>query len=176
MRRRIAITTCLITAASFQVALSDPSTAGNAHSSGASTGQVQALVMARFAAAESESVARTGSAISGEFHAVSTISAKDAWAVGGDQGHPLIGHWNGRRWKTVSSANIQGSLNGVSAASADDIWAVGSLTSGAALIEHWDGSTWRLMPTTHSLRFGYLSAVSAVSATDVWVVGDGVAH
>ena len=121
MRRRIAITTCLITAASFQVALSDPSTAGNAHSSGASTGQVQALVMARFAAAESESVARTGAAISGEFHAVSTISAKDAWAVGGDQGHPLIGHWNGRRWKTVSSANIQGSLNGVSAASADDI-------------------------------------------------------
>jgi hypothetical protein len=41
----------------------------------------------------------------GQLEAVAAVSARNAWAVGGNgAGQNLVLHWNGTTWKTVTSA------------------------------------------------------------------------
>jgi hypothetical protein len=58
----------------------------------------------------------------------------------------LIMHWNGTRWKVVSSPNpeetISIALNGVAAVTRDNIWAVGNANSSSTFIVHWNGKAW----------------------------------
>ena len=119
------------------------------------------------------------------FNAVADLSPTDAWAVGRsvdsnslpEATQPLIEHWNGTRWSTVSAAaDLPGAtLDGVAAISATDAWAVGShanpATGGAAgLAEHWDGKQWSIVPSPTSAA--ELTSVAAISSSDVWAIGD----
>ncbi|HVB23948.1 MAG TPA: hypothetical protein VNG51_18575 [Ktedonobacteraceae bacterium] len=122
------------------------------------------------------------------FSSVVDVSAKDVWAVGDatvnfSASQTLVEHWNGVKWKVVSSPSVpslENQLSGVSALSAQDIWTVGSATdntSGAVetLVEHWDGTQWSIVsspnPPGQQVPIDGLQSVATVSANDVWAVG-----
>jgi hypothetical protein len=98
---------------------------------------------------------------SGVFNAfltsITQITNKDAWAVGTDNGHPLIEHWNGVRWSVAALPKLPGasaSLAGVSARGPSDVWAVGQTLNsqgvdGRTLALHWNGRRWAVAPTTN---------------------------
>jgi hypothetical protein len=52
---------------------------------------------------------------------------------------PLLEHWNGTQWLTVSAPD--GFIDGLAALSPTDIWAMVANDHGGWLT-HWDGSTW----------------------------------
>lgn len=112
-----------------------------------------------------------------ELEAVTSVSGRDAWAVGDfsaphDEPSALLLHWDGRGWQLVPGAQGSGDqqLQAVSAASADDVWAVGFVER--PLIEHWDGSAWTMSPSpTHRVN-DQLHGVYAGSSTDAWAVGE----
>jgi hypothetical protein len=119
---------------------------------------------------------------------VATVSTTDVWAVGfffgcDAQLQPLAMHWDGTRWKVVSTAALpfnNNALNGVQALAADNVYAVGYQTAAnggtATLIEHWDGKAWTVVTSPNRNQTGnVLSAVSASSPTDIWAVGNAVA-
>jgi hypothetical protein len=105
-------------------------------------------------------------------YAVSSISATDAWAAGGDT-KTLTEHWDGRSWRTVPTPGLRGAsfFAAIAARSPMDVWAVGSVTSGGshALIEHWDGGRWTvvLRGKSSSSLFG----IAAPAAGNAWAVG-----
>jgi hypothetical protein len=115
-------------------------------------------------------------------NAVKAASATDVWAVGQFSNasgfrQTLTEHWNGKKWKIVSSPNVgthDNILHGVTTVSSTDAWAVGDsldMNSNAqALIEHWDGTMWSVVSSPGS-GASTLNAVRAVSSTDVWAVG-----
>jgi hypothetical protein len=110
-----------------------------------------------------------------QLNGIAAVSRSDVWAVGYENNgaQPVTEHWNGTKWKVVSSPAGNGSaLFGVTAVSATDVWAVG-YTRGSAhtLTEHWDGMQWAVVPSANVTRTNFLLAVAAVSATDVWAVG-----
>jgi len=111
------------------------------------------------------------------------IHRRDAWAVGrfvnqAGISMPLIGHWDGTRWRTAASRapdSVNSYLFGVAALPhSPDVWAVGAtadlnLANDQTLIEHFDGARWRVKP---SPTRGVLAGVSARSPDDVWAVGE----
>jgi hypothetical protein len=123
---------------------------------------------------------------------VSTLSACDAWAVGGYSNgtaiQTLIEHWNGTAWKLVKSPNPAGAsrqnlLYSVTATSSRNAWAVGDYFPGAqlqTLILHWDGTAWRHVPSPNrggSAQQNILNSVAAASRTSAWAVGTyGLTH
>ena len=114
---------------------------------------------------------------------VAAISASDVWAVGeyvfgaGRATEPLIEHYDGSKWRVVSSPKVgtADELNGVAAISASNVWAVGqsNLAGARTLIEHYNGSTWKVISSPNPVTGGdnILNAVAAISASDVWAVG-----
>lgn len=117
---------------------------------------------------------------------VSVRSRCDAWAVGlfsnGRAWQTLVEHWDGTRWRHVTSPNPGGpsrndQLTGVAAVSDRNVWAVGSFSNGRArqtLIEHWNGSGWKVSKSLNpggSRRTDRLAAVDASSRSNVWAVG-----
>jgi len=114
------------------------------------------------------------------FAGVSALSATDAWAVGRyaaggfDHPQPLVEHWNGGGWSSVSVPwNQESELLGVAAVSANDVWMVGGYqSSGSALIAHWNGTSITEVTHPNPGQFNRLYAVTAISANDVWAVGE----
>ena len=119
-----------------------------------------------------------------QLHSVTAISSTDVWAVGnanslGGPTQTLIEHWNGKKWKIVSSPNtkqVANYLYGVKAITANNIWAVGSAanndgSAAQSLIEHWNGTQWSIVSSPNVMALNILNGVSAVSAKDVWTVG-----
>jgi len=123
--------------------------------------------------------ARTTTPAPAALDGVTAISSSDAWAVGWTTGaaHPVLAHWNGSSWTTVSSPVLQrpGVLTAV-ATFPGGIWAVGASrqTTGGHrrthLILRVTGSTVRAVPTPRP-RGGWLFGVAATSATNAWAVG-----
>ena len=121
-----------------------------------------------------------------ELDAVTTISASNAWAVGGsckfavNTCHTLILHWNGITWSKVASPGSGTGglvpLAGVSADSPSDAWAVGGTctTSTCAvqdtLLLHWNGTAWSKVPSPNP---GAVSSAHGQRrlATDAWAAG-----
>jgi hypothetical protein len=104
-----------------------------------------------------------GQSTGAQLHAVTALSASDAWAVG-----DVAEHWGGTSWTQVAAPIPVGSngpnpLDGVSGDSPSDVRAVG----GRAIL-HWDGTSWTQVtaPTGTSA-----SDVAAISPTDAWLVG-----
>jgi hypothetical protein len=118
-------------------------------------------------------------------HAVTTVSAKNVWAVGTNWQlnngvlKPVIEHWNGSTWSIVSSPDFssgeENSLEGIAALTKNDMWAVGyfrTATGIDALIEHWNGSTWTIVPGGDTKStVSQLYAVTTISRKNVWAVG-----
>ncbi|HZC52019.1 MAG TPA: hypothetical protein VE441_05940 [Mycobacterium sp.] len=110
--------------------------------------------------------------------AVGGTSGRDVWAVGhsGDcNSKSLILHWNGTRWRHLTSPYghycIYGActLRAVSADRVDDAWAV-----GGALVAHWNGRSWQRAPLPEPRRdtnLFFLTGVTALSPRNVWAVG-----
>lgn len=116
-------------------------------------------------------------------NAVTVISARNAWAVGGyaaqtgGTSKPFAVHWNGRKWRRVPvPVTSSGILSGVSATAWNDVWAVGFTETAArqVMILHWNGRSWQRAAYRGPAGSSYLSAVSAVSPTDVWAVGNTI--
>jgi hypothetical protein len=110
-----------------------------------------------------------------ELNSVTSISANDAWAVGGDNKGEVVLHWNGTRWKLVRTPSAgpgPANLTSVMALSPDEVWASGSVADGEGLqIVRWDGTAWQLMPYRGLPPFTQGGAVAAASSGDVWAVG-----
>lgn len=125
----------------------------------------------------------TSASFSDTLAAVAGTSARNVWAVGqyyvhanGTRGsRSLVLHWDGSRWKQVSTPDPltpghASYLSGVAAPSASGVWAVGTVNrhgAGHALAEFWNGARWRIVHTVGQP----LTAVSALGATDAWAVG-----
>jgi hypothetical protein len=121
----------------------------------------------------------SGTGMFGGFNDVATVSASDAWAVGGN-GNGMIQRFNGTRFTTVASptlldgsANAWASLNAVDVLSATAAYAVGGATGASgspAVALRWNGSQWSKLAATGAT--GSFTGVKAFSANDVWAVGD----
>lgn len=94
---------------------------------------------------------------------------------------PLLGAWNGHRWRTVRvsiGAATGGRLDGLAAGSATDAWAVGTArgsdTTGQPLTVHWDGRRWTRVPAPSVAGWPYSSllGVAVRSGNDAWAVGE----
>jgi len=116
-------------------------------------------------------------------YATAASSTNDVWAVGlsynpGNPSQTLIEHWNGKKWKVVSSPNAgsgSNSLYGVAASSPRDVWAVGYYNNNGSiqtLIEHWNGRKWAVISSPNSGAGSTLSGVTAISKKDAWAVGE----
>ena len=127
--------------------------------------------------------------------AVTAVSARDVWAVGGyvvgNAGRALVEHWDGAEWRIVPSpsppprpltARPYDSLDALAASSPSDVWAVGEVTNVApegasnTLIEHWDGKHWAVVASPNvaangGLPYDHLFSVAAMSPSDAWAVG-----
>jgi hypothetical protein len=106
---------------------------------------------------------------------IAAISVGNAWAVGytesldGTVVDPLLRHWNGTAWQSVTPPDPvpgQTKFDAVSATSASNVWAVGSAGTHG-LISHWNGQHW----SSTLLGTNELLAVDARTGTDAWAVG-----
>ena len=127
-------------------------------------------------------------------NSVTTLSAKNAWAVGtgSAETQTLIEHWDGTQWSIVTSPNSVRSMNvipntgaggsivltSVAAVSASNIWTVGnnSLNTSsppATVIEHWNGTHWSIVsnPNPGSADNDLQGVTTVPGTTQVWAVG-----
>jgi hypothetical protein len=92
---------------------------------------------------------------------VAAVSSTDVWAVGDssdsiETSRPLIAHWDGSSWQTVTNPRIGYSdyLFGVAAVSSSDVWTVGAISNGGksspyqTLVDRYNPC-----PTACSVRF-----------------------
>jgi hypothetical protein len=115
--------------------------------------------------------------------AISAVSAKDIWAVGtttsasSTSGYqPLAEHWNGARWRLVSTPALSGRFFSVAAIKSNNVWAVGDNLMPnftGSLIEHWNGTRWSVVSSPNpGPAINILNAVVKISASNVWAAGD----
>jgi hypothetical protein len=136
------------------------------------------------AAVTSAHARAASTAVSGRLYAVTAVSARGVWAVGGTNwfspSHPLAQHWNGRSWTQVRTPSpAGGELTGVAATSASSAWAVGWTgpasegTGQRTLVEHWNGRTWSRVPSPNppGSTASFLKGVTVISADSAWAVG-----
>jgi hypothetical protein len=100
--------------------------------------------------------------------AVAALADDDVWAVGSSRGSGVILHWDGRLWRSSSSAVLP--LD-VAALSARDVWVVGSASPDRLVTRprsaHWDGTRWQLESVPGGAG-AYLRGVGGP-----WAVGAG---
>lgn len=121
---------------------------------------------------------------------VACVSRDDCWVAGGSGTNnlnydqissykPLIGHWNGHRWKTVSVHDPSGTDNqvsDVSCTSKSNCYAVGwtsTSTDAKVLIMHWNGKHWSVAfnSAIGGEKFAYLDGIDCVSKSVCIAVG-----
>jgi hypothetical protein len=133
-----------------------------------------------------------GNFLGGEILGVDAASAHNLWAVGeypDDPSNPipsktLTAHWNGTKWRSLTSPNPAGSmqpnqLKGVAVTSASDAWAVGSSLlqfphAPVTVTLRWNGKAWKRVASPHPAHGNgdELSGIAALSASDAFAVGD----
>jgi hypothetical protein len=105
---------------------------------------------------------------------VTAVSAHDVWAVGDNEGRPLVMHWNGSGWRMLPQPRI---TDAQLAASAPDgrggVWVAGSrITDGGTVIRplflYWNGRRWST--GTSEEPEGTVHGLAA-SGASVWAVG-----
>jgi hypothetical protein len=133
-----------------------------------------------------------------DLYSVSAISNNDAWATGSYRtngrlcgpaplpgtrqtesvDHPLVEHWNGKRWNLVqvpSDTSFYSSLTSISVISPRDIWAAGNASWGSSnrpLIEHFNGRSWRIIPMPdQGIKHRDALQIKAITDHNVWLVG-----
>lgn len=120
----------------------------------------------------------------GAFSGVESISANDAWAVGGSGSwaapspfsNTFIRRWNGTSWTTVSAPQpgTQHVLRGIASLGPTDVWAVGAYDNASSttvpFFLRWNGSTWALAPAAGS---GSGDDIETISSTEMVTTGYG---
>ncbi|HZO80004.1 MAG TPA: hypothetical protein VFB39_18360 [Solirubrobacteraceae bacterium] len=140
-----------------------------------------------------------------QLNGVSCLSASDCWAVGVYTNSSSMArlnealHWNGKKWKLISTPNPGGTrngrqhlLSGVSCVTRSDCWAVGAIAPSALVagtsravppgrptfnqVLHWNGKRWSSVAIHDPAgKTGFvingLQGVTCVRATDCWAVG-----
>ncbi len=62
--------------------------------------------------------------------------------------HPILFHWNGSTWASVSNVFPDGyEIDDIKSDSPDDVWAVADLSQSLKLA-HWNGSSWHVVVTS----------------------------
>jgi len=115
---------------------------------------------------------------------VAAVSTSDAWAVGyygnGSAYQTLASHWDGLKWRRVSSPNLLGSawnnqLFGVTATSVSNAWAVGTHSNAGTyetLVLYWNGTAWTHQSSPNEgTDDNYLYGVAATSSSNAWAAG-----
>jgi hypothetical protein len=108
----------------------------------------------------------------GRLLAVAASAPDDLWAVGGTGAStdgPLVVHFDGSGWRTITAPRAKGPLSSVVALGPRDVWA-----AGGAMVHHWTGRRWhRSDPGIASVN-----TLTALSSSDIWAAGgDGeLAH
>jgi hypothetical protein len=106
---------------------------------------------------------------------VSASAPDDVWAVGYSYDNiagvdrPLVLHWNGSQWNTVTDLPPELSdvrLGEVSAITSNDVWASGINSTGGAAVLHWDGTAWTVVPAPTP----FFTALHARAPNDVWAM------
>ena len=129
-----------------------------------------------------------GSAGDNEIIGIATVpGAARAWTVGtyfdGTNWQPLIEHWNGTRWRRVTSPDPGGNsgrniLTAVAVTSRSQAWAVGQSSrpglASLTMIFRWNGTSWKRVasPNPGGADGNQLFSVASVSAAGAWAVGD----
>ncbi|HKP89768.1 MAG TPA: hypothetical protein VJT75_07295 [Thermoleophilaceae bacterium] len=110
---------------------------------------------------------------------VDDVKASSAWAVGrvkrsGYTGaSPLVLHWNGSSWQTVSPpSEVTGELRAVSRDGLGGAWAVGDDGHGHPLALRCNAATCTQAALPPVGSVGRLRGIKAVASNDVWAVGD----
>ena len=107
---------------------------------------------------------------------VSADSTTDGWAIGAvyepNTYAPLVEHWNGTKWKPVTTAAGGGdSLYTVNAESSSNVW-IGGLGDVDPILLHYDGANWtRTQLSQPTGQDEIAGPVTARSASDVWTAG-----
>ena len=111
--------------------------------------------------------------VPGALTGVTTISSSNAWAVGATVTTPqvpILAHWDGKSWRTVSSRAVpsRGRLVAV-AKFPGGAWAAGA-AGGQPLILRMTGTTVHRVAAP-KVSHGLLIGLSATSARNAWAVG-----
>lgn len=125
----------------------------------------------RWRVVPSPNVGTVGNSLS----AVMALSAKDVWATGAWSDGPssssaLIEHWNGRKWRVVSSPPVAGHVNLVGltrVTGTKTLWAGGG-SGSSTLAERFSGGAWHVVASPGGATF---YGISARTGKDVWGVG-----
>ncbi len=118
----------------------------------------------------------TGYTADGMLKAVAATSASNAWAVGNNAQTPVIVHWNGSKWSSVTAGvPAAAALEAVAASSPANAWVLGSTRPAGSkwstpVILQWNGRAWRAVPSPVPSD-SYLSSVSVTSPGNAWAVG-----
>jgi hypothetical protein len=119
---------------------------------------------------------------------VAAVATNNVWAVGGVLSYyrgqssafsPVIEHWNGSAWSTVSgpSNGTVAGLTGVAATATGSPVAVGQTEAAngpaTTLVEQYSSGVWAVVdsPSPGTLA-NELKGIAASSSTDIWAVGD----
>lgn len=127
-----------------------------------------------------------------EVHDVLARSATDVWAAGGydtpprdpryepPRLHPLLLHWDGRRWSRVDPPlpNIDGYVVALGTDGADGIWLVGSNAREGRRVKpsyfaRMVGSKWKLESSPFTKGDEIPVSIDGSGPNDVWAVGSG---
>lgn len=102
---------------------------------------------------------------------LAAVSTADIWAIGRDSKRAVIEHWNGRRWRRLSTPRGVSELYGIVMQSRSSGWAVGGSSDYRPVALRWNGQSWKKLILLRRPHEGLLFAVAATSAHDVWAVG-----
>jgi hypothetical protein len=117
-----------------------------------------------------------------DLNGVAATASNDAWAAGefaNGSGHPLLLHWDGKKWTAATSPSFRDGddLKAVGASSRSNVWAVGESFAGDGsrpVTLHWNGTRWSRVATPN-LPSGFppnnLFGVAVASASSAWAVG-----
>jgi hypothetical protein len=120
----------------------------------------------------------------GQLYGVTSTSASDAWAVGGDENsQPVAAHWNGSTWSVTPTPTlpIGGYLEAVAELSPTNAWAVGSqygVSNATPLFEHWNGNAWTIVDVADPFATDLaLTDIGVVPGTTrAWAIGPYLAY
>lgn len=107
---------------------------------------------------------------------IAAVSARDIWVVGdygpsdayfSHQLRTLVQHWDGTKWRIVSSPVRRGSLESVVALSSRDIWVAGGSFDRGVILAHRLGTTWRIVQTPRIKDQARL-LIAAAGRDDIW--------
>ncbi len=120
-------------------------------------------------------------------YSVAAISDSDVWAVGGSSGpdgffHPLVEHWNGRRWTVSSIKGLRGAdgiLTSVTSVPGKAVFATGQLVNHAPdqqVVLSLVGGSWTVSRGMVRTPGGAVASADpqsiGVSALGLWVAGN----